>query len=135
MAAQLRHFEAPGFKAATLPILFDPKTDGPGLEKALAGLFTAADQAIADGATILILSDRGVDANNAPIPSLLASAGLHHHLIRQGTRTKVGLVLESGEPRDVHHFATLIGYGVSAINGDANPTSAQNACGSCPGML
>ena len=65
---------------------------------------------------ILILSDRGVDAQNAPIPALLAVAGLHHHLIRKGTRGKVGLVLESGEPREVHHFALLIGYGCSAIN-------------------
>ena len=113
--AKLAHSPRPASKHK-LKILFDPKTDGPGLEKALEDLFAEADQAIADGATILILSDRGVDENNAPIPSLLASAGLHHHLIRQGTRTKVGLVLESGEPRDVHHFAVLIGYGVSAIN-------------------
>ena len=72
--------------------------------------------AIAGGINILILSDRGVDAQNAPIPALLAVAGLHHHLIRKGTRGKVGLVLESGEPREVHHFALLIGYGCSAIN-------------------
>ena len=65
---------------------------------------------------ILILSDRGVNAENAPIPALLAVAGLHHHLIREGTRTRVGLVLESGEPREVHHFALLIGYGCGAIN-------------------
>ena len=114
--AKLRHYEAPGFKSVTLPILFDPKTDGPGLERALDGLFAAADKAIAEGATILILSDRGVDEEHAPIPSLLAASGLHHHLIRQGTRTKIGLVLESGEPRDVHHFAVLIGYGVAGIN-------------------
>ncbi len=114
--AKLKQFEAPGFKAQELKILFDPKTDGPGLETALEDLFAQADAAIESGATILILSDRGVDENHAPIPSLLASAGLHHHLIRQGTRTKVGLVLESGEPRDVHHFAVLIGYGISAIN-------------------
>ena len=73
-------------------------------------------EAIADGATILILSDKGVDRAHAPIPALLASAGLHHHLIRAGTRTRVGLVLESGEPREVHHFCLLIGYGVQAIN-------------------
>ncbi len=114
--AKLRDYSAPGFQSVTLPILFDPRTDGDGLEKALDDLFAQADKAIEDGATILILSDRGVDEKRAPIPSLLASAGLHHHLIRQGTRTKIGLVLESGEPRDVHQFATLIGYGVSAIN-------------------
>ncbi|HEY0073320.1 MAG TPA: glutamate synthase large subunit, partial [Abditibacteriaceae bacterium] len=114
--AKLRVYEAPGFKSVTLPILFDPQSGEAGLEKALDDLFAGADKAIESGATILILSDRGVDEKNAPIPSLLASAGLHHHLIRQGTRTKIGLVLESGEPRDIHQFATLIGYGVSAIN-------------------
>ena len=71
---------------------------------------------MAEGVNILILSDRGVDRENAPIPALLAVAGLHHHLIREGSRTQVGLVLESGEPREVHHFATLLGYGASAIN-------------------
>src|SRR5439155_26660856 len=68
------------------------------------------------GINMLILSDRGVDAENAPIPALLAVAGVHHHLIREGTRTQVGLVLESGEPREVHHFALLIGYGAGAVN-------------------
>src|SRR5207248_9006901 len=72
--------------------------------------------AIRDGYDILILSDRGVDAEHAPIPALLAVAGVHHHLIREGSRTKVGLVLESGEPREVHHFSLLIGYGAGAIN-------------------
>ena len=83
---------------------------------ALDKLFAAADQVIADGVNIIILSDRGIDAQHAPIPALLAVSGLHHHLIRAGTRGKVGLVLESGEPREVHHFALLIGYGCSAIN-------------------
>lgn len=64
----------------------------------------------------MILSDRGVDAENAAIPALLAVAGPHHHLIRQGTRTKVSILLESGEPRDIHHYALLLGYGVSAVN-------------------
>ena len=114
--AKLRAYSAPGFKSETLPILYHPQSGAKGLEKALDDLFSAADKAIENGATILILSDRGVDENNAPIPSLLASAGLHHHLIRQGTRTKIGLVLESGEPREIHHFATLIGYGVGAVN-------------------
>src|SRR5205823_9785494 len=68
------------------------------------------------GHEFLILSDRAVDRHNAPIPALLAVAGVHHHLIREGTRTKVGLILESGEPREVHHFALLIGYGAGAIN-------------------
>jgi glutamate synthase (ferredoxin) len=86
------------------------------IEAALDQLFAATDKAIASGSNIIILSDRGISAENAPIPALLAVSGLHHHLIRQGTRTRVGLVLESGEPREVHHFALLIGYGCSAIN-------------------
>ncbi len=82
----------------------------------LEEMFAAADEAIKGGANILILSDRGVSPELAPIPALLATAGLHHHLIRTGTRGRTGLVLESGEPREVHHFALLIGYGCSAIN-------------------
>src|SRR5207245_3423752 len=98
------------------PTLFNP-TDGKARpHPALDALFQAADQAITAGVTILILSDRGADREQAPIPALLASAGLHHHLIRAGTRTRVGLVLESGEPREVHHFCLLLGYGVQAIN-------------------
>jgi len=113
---KLRRVNRPGFKAVTLPILFPTAEGAKGLQAALDKLFAAASHAIADGANIMILSDRGLDAANAPIPALLALAGLHHHLIRQGTRTRVGLVLESGEPREVHHFALLIGYGCSAIN-------------------
>ena len=113
---KLRRIDLSGLKPVTLPILFAPKQGGGGLERALEGLFRAADQAIAHGATILILSDKGVDRDHAPIPALLAGSGLHHHLIRQGTRTRVGLVLESGEPREVHHFCLLLGYGVQAIN-------------------
>ncbi|MBU6401424.1 MAG: glutamate synthase large subunit, partial [Verrucomicrobia bacterium] len=114
--AKLRHVTRPGFKATTLPILFPAGEGAKGLQTALEKMFTAADQAIHQGANILILSDRGLDAQRAPIPALLAVSGLHHHLIRQGTRGKVGVVLESGEPREVHHFALLIGYGCSAIN-------------------
>jgi glutamate synthase (ferredoxin) len=113
---KLRRIDLPGIKSVTLPILFTPSEDKAGLERALEELFRAADQAIASGATILILSDKGVDRGHAPIPALLASAGLHHHLIRSGTRTRVGLVLESGEPREVHHFCLLLGYGVQAVN-------------------
>lgn len=100
----------------TLPILFNPKAGVQGLETALENLFAAASKAIANDVNLIILSDRGIDAENAPIPALLAVSGLHHHLIREGTRTRVGLVLESGEPREVHHYATLIGYGCGAIN-------------------
>ncbi|HXR47322.1 MAG TPA: glutamate synthase large subunit [Candidatus Limnocylindrales bacterium] len=113
---KLRRVEGKTFKSATLPILFSAADGTRGLEAALDKLFAAADQAIAGGANIVILSDRGIDAQHAPIPALLAVSGLHHHLIRAGTRGKVGLVLESGEPREVHHFALLIGYGCSAIN-------------------
>jgi glutamate synthase (ferredoxin) len=114
--AKLRHINQPGFKSVTMPILFKASEGAKGLEAALQDVFAKATQAVKDGVNILILSDRGVDAENAPIPSLLAVAGLHHHLIREGTRTQVGLVLESGEPREVHHFSLLIGYGAGAIN-------------------
>ncbi|HUI06495.1 MAG TPA: glutamate synthase large subunit [Verrucomicrobiae bacterium] len=113
---RLRHIRAPGFKSITLPILFKVDEGGPGLEKALDKLFKGASKAIKDGCNILILSDRGVNADLAAIPALLAVSGVHHHLIRKGTRTRVALVLESGEPREVHHFAVLIGYGAGAIN-------------------
>ena len=83
---------------------------------ALDRVCAEADEALADGTNILILSDRAVSPERAAIPSLLAVAGVHHHLVREGTRLQTGLVLESGEPREVHHFATLIGYGASAIN-------------------
>ncbi len=116
---KLRHvgqLNRKGFKAATLPMLFPAADKANGLAAALAKVFSEADRAIKDGATILILSDRGISETLAPIPALLAVAGLHHHLIRTGTRSRVGLVLESGEPREVHHFALLISYGCSAIN-------------------
>src|SRR5262249_21806406 len=104
------------YKSITLPMLFPVKQGAIGLELALGGLFRDVSAAIRNGYDILILSDRGVDAEHAPIPALLAVAGVHHHLIREGTRTKVGLVLESGEPREVHHFSLLIGYGAGVIN-------------------
>ncbi len=113
---KLRSIDQPGIKSKTLPILFNPNEGKKGLERALNVMFEAADQAIVEGATILILSDKGVDRSHAPVPALLATAGLHHHLIRAGTRTRVGLVLESGEPREVHHFCLLLGYGAQAIN-------------------
>ncbi|HEY5975920.1 MAG TPA: glutamate synthase large subunit, partial [Geobacteraceae bacterium] len=113
---KLRNLSQPGFKTTTLSLLFKA-ADGPeGMEKALESLFSAAIRFIESGTTILILSDRGVNQEFAAIPALLAVAGLHHHLIRSATRTRVSLVLESGEPREVHHFAVLLGYGVTAIN-------------------
>ena len=114
--AKLKHVAEGAFKAVTIPTLFDPKLGAAGLEKAMAEICAQADRSIAAGVNILILSDRGVNKESAAIPPLLAVAGLHHHLIREGKRTCVGLVLESGEPREVHHFSTLIGYGCGAIN-------------------
>ncbi len=114
--AKLKHLDLPGFKSITLPILF-PVAEGPaGLEKAMDRLFAEVSDAIAKGYNVVVLSDRGVSQEWAPIPSLLAVAGVHHHLIREGTRTRVGLVLESGEPREVHHYSLLIGFGCGAIN-------------------
>ncbi len=114
---KLRHLNRLYFRTITLPILFDPAEDGAGMELALERLYERVDQIIASGeANIIILSDRGIDQDHAPIPVLLAVSGLHHHLIRKGTRTQIGLVVESGEPREVHHFAMLIGYGAVAIN-------------------
>lgn len=105
-----------GFKVVTLPTLFSASEGAEGLRQALDTLCQAADRAISDENNILILSDRGVSADRAAIPALLAVSCLHHHLIRKGTRTKVSILLESGEPREVHHFALLLGYGVSAVN-------------------
>jgi glutamate synthase (ferredoxin) len=114
--ARVRHVDFPGFRATTLPMLFRASTGGEGLARALGALCRTASQAVDDGYTYLILSDRGVSRDWAPIPALLATAGVHHHLIRAGKRVKVGLVLETGEPREVHHMALLLGYGAGAVN-------------------
>lgn len=113
--ARIKDIGYNGFSSVVLPMVFDGTKGGAGLSEALEGLFTQADNAIADGVNILILSDKMVDGDHVPIPALLAVAGLHHHLIRQETRTNVGIVLESAEPRQVHHFCTLLGYGATAI--------------------
>ncbi len=113
---KLRRVSRGDFLATTLPALF-PAADGEsGLERALDGVCRRASLAIQSGYTILILSDRGVDPDYAPIPSLLALTAVHNHLIREGSRTQVALIIESGEPREVMHYALLIGYGASAIN-------------------
>jgi glutamate synthase domain-containing protein 2/glutamate synthase domain-containing protein 1/glutamate synthase domain-containing protein 3 len=103
-------------KTLTLPAVFEKKDGVAGLETSFNLLCTRADKAIEDGSSILILSDRDISSKKVPIPSLLACAGLHHHLIRQGTRTKVSIVVETGEARELHHFAALIGYGANAVN-------------------
>lgn len=114
--AKLKNVDINGFKSITLPILYKVSEGGGGLEKALSNLYQATNEAIRDGVNIIILSDRGIDDEYAGIPALLAVSGLHHHLIREGTRTKMSLILESGEPREVHHFACLLGFGASAVN-------------------
>ena len=114
--AKIRAIEDGYAKSTTLPSVFRPG-DGPGaLKRAMDALCEAASDAVSEGCAIIILSDRGVDAESAPIPSLLATAGLHHHLIREGLRTKVGIVVESGEPRDVGQISLLFGYGAGAVN-------------------
>ncbi len=107
---------AHGFRTITLPILFKVAEDGAGLRRAIEDLRRAASEAIAEGYNQIILSDRGHDEVDAPIPALLAVSAVHHHLVRAGTRGRAGIVLESGEPREAHHFCLLIGYGASAIN-------------------
>ena len=114
--ARLRALRESGFREATLPLLWPPGGDGAALATAIDGLCAAADAAVAGGANLLILSDRGVCREAAPIPALLAVSGLHQHLIAAGTRTRLSLIVESGEPREVHHYACLIGYGADAVN-------------------
>ncbi len=114
--AKLRHIRLQGFSAVTLPMLFRAADGAEGLARALEELNTQASEAVRSGYTILILSDRGVSAEFAPIPSLLATAGVHHHLVREGARTRCALVVESGDAREVHHVALLMGYGAGAVN-------------------
>jgi len=108
--------QKPGLRSLTLPAIFRVAQGGKGLATAIDNLCEQASAAITDGNSLIILSDRGVNAEMAPIPALLAVAAVHHHLIREGTRTRVGLIVESGEPREVHHFSLLLGYGAAAIN-------------------
>jgi len=115
--AKLRHLP-PGsaFRSTTLSLLFEPNQDGEGLERAMRELCRRASEAVAAGYDILILSDRGVGPRQAPIPSLLATAGVHHHLVREGTRTRCALVVECGDAREVHHVSLLLGYGAGVVN-------------------
>ena len=112
----LRHVNHPVYAARTIDITW-PVAEGPGgMVKAIERICMKAREAIAEEVNIIILSDRQVGPRRAPIPSLLAVAAVHHHLVLEGTRLRAGIIVESGEPREVHHFATLIGYGASAIN-------------------
>ena len=105
---KIRNMKVDGFKVETIPIIYYKNTS---LEKAVDRLFIEADRAYRDGANILILSDRGVDDNHVAIPSLLAVSALQQYLVKTKKRTSLSLILESGEPREVHHFATLLGFG------------------------
>ncbi len=105
-----------GFQSHTVSMLFPAKDGAKGMEKRLEEIFSEAVAAIRAGANLIILSHRNVNAELAPIPSLLACSGLHHHLVREGLRAKAGLILECGDAREVHHFALLLGYGAGAIN-------------------
>ncbi len=104
------------FRTRTLDICYPAEQGAAGMEEALERLCAAAEQAVREGYNILILSDRGVDAHHIPIPALLATSAVHHHLVRAGLRTETGLVVETGAAREVHHFAVLAGYGAEAIN-------------------
>ncbi len=110
---KIKNMEVEGFKVETIPITYYKNTS---LEKAVDHLFVEADRAHREGANILILSDRGLDENHVAIPSLLAVSALQQYLVQTKKRTSLSIILESGEPREVHHFATLLGYGASAIN-------------------
>ena len=110
---KIKNMKVDGFKVEVVPIVYYKNTS---LERAIDRLFVEVDRAYRDGVNILILSDRGVDENHVPIPSLLAVSALNQYLVRTKKRTRVALILESGEPREVHHFATLLGYGACAIN-------------------
>jgi glutamate synthase (NADPH/NADH) large chain len=121
---KIRDMDKYGFKVVTVSLLYYKNTP---LEKAVEHIFVKCDKAYKNGANIIILSDRGVDENHVSIPSLLAVSAVQHHLIQTKKRTAVSIILESGEPRDVHHFATLFGYGATAIN----PYLAQDCIAEC----
>jgi glutamate synthase (NADPH/NADH) large chain len=114
--AKIKGMDREGLRSGTLSGLYDREAGTGALKKALEELRRQASQAIEDGCSIIVLSDRGTDSRWAPIPSLLAIAAVHHHLIKEGSRTKAALVVETGDAREVHHFCLLVGYGASAIN-------------------
>ena len=113
---RLRWVDKNGFQAKTISIVFKAEQNKSHLQSALSRVQEQASFAVDDGYSIIVLSDRSADSGHAPIPSLLATSAVHHHLIREGKRAKCGLVIETGEAREVHHFALLLGYGASAIN-------------------
>ncbi len=112
----IKNLDQPGLKARVISTRF-PVAEGPaGMDRALNRVCAEASRAVEEGVTLLILSDRGADKDHAPIPSLLAMGGVHHHLVREQKRTECGIILESGEPREVMHFCLLTGYGAGAVN-------------------
>jgi glutamate synthase (NADPH/NADH) large chain len=114
--AKIKHMNHRGWKAKTIDILFDRAGGDKAMTKALDRICDQATQAIKDGYSIVVLSDRGIDYNHVALPALMACGAVHHHLIRQESRTRLGIVLETGEAREVHHHCALIGYGADAIN-------------------
>ncbi len=114
--AKLCSFDNGDFRSQVLSILYPVDDGGRGLEQAMQAVCHKAEQAVAEGVAVLILSDRGVNQEMAPVPALLATAGVHHHLIRKGLRNQCGLIIETGEAREVHHHCCLIGYGAGAVN-------------------
>ena len=113
---KIRRLDKPGLRTKTISTLYVVNDGAAGLKASLDRICREASEAIEQGYSILVLSDRGVDAAHAAIPCLLACSGVHHHLIREGTRTRCGIVVESGEPREVMHFCLLVGYGAAAVN-------------------
>ncbi|GAB4171380.1 MAG: glutamate synthase large subunit [Calditrichia bacterium] len=113
---QIREMVIGDIRSITLPMLYKVSEGGKGLEQALENLSRAASRAVDEGITIIILSDRNADENLAPIPAALAVSAVHHHLVDEEKRSRCGIVVESGEPREVHHFCVLLGYGASAVN-------------------
>ena len=109
---KIKSMKKDGFKAEVIPIIYYKNTS---LERAIDRLFVEVDRAYRDGVNIIVLSDRGVDENHVAIPSLLAVSALNRHLVVTKKKTSVAIILESGEPREVHHFATLLGYGACAV--------------------
>ena len=123
----LKNIEHPGWRAKTIDITW-PKAEGsPGLVKALERICNAAEKAIADGYSLIVLSDQNIGADDVPIPTLIACGAVHHHLVRLEQRTRIGIILETGEAREVHHHCLLIGYGADAIN----PYAAFEALWQC----
>lgn len=112
---KIKRIDERGFNSVTIPMLYNAK-EKDGMVKAIDDIFKAVDIAVENGRNIIILSDKGVNSEKYAIPALLASSGVHHHLIRKGSRMNVSIILETGEPREVHHFAVLLGYGVNAVN-------------------